>query len=73
MAHFTSAMQFCSCTWSPGGCYIISNVGIKYSCGMSVLCSLSVYTLLSHCDLSVLAVSLIGFEKKNWIGGGWVG
>ena len=34
------------------------------------------YTLLKvvkiHCDLSVLAVSLMGFQK-NWIGGGWVG
>ena len=32
----------------------------------------SVYTLLkvdkSQCDLSVLAVSLVGFQKKYWVG-----
>ena len=28
----------------------------------------------SHCDLSVPAVSLMGFQKKKkWMGGGWVG
>ena len=51
-----------------GGGYIISSVGIEYSCGMSVMwCILS--TLLkvvkSQCDLSVLAVSLMGFQKKK--------
>ena len=50
-----------------GGCYIISSVGIEYSCGLSVMwCILSVY------DLSDLALSRMGFQKKNWIGG-WVG
>ena len=40
--HFTSAMLFAPVH---GGCYIISSVGIEYSCGMSVmLCIL--YTLL---------------------------
>ena len=38
-------------------------------------CILSLYTLLkvvkSHCDLSVVAVSLMGFQKK--LEGGWVG
>ena len=33
----------------------------------------SVCVIKSHCDLSVLAVSLMGLPKKNWIGGGWVG
>ena len=52
-----------------GGCYIISSLGIEYSYGMSVMwCILSVYTLLkvvkSHCDLSVLALSLMSFQKK---------
>ena len=69
MAHFTSAMLFAPVH---GSCYIISSVGIEYSCGMSVMSS--VWTLLkvvkSHCDLSVLAVSLMGFQKKNWVGGG---
>ena len=32
----------------------------------------SVCVIKSNCDLSVLAVSLMGFQKKNWIGG-WVG
>ena len=50
-----------------GGCYIISSVGIEYSCGLSVMrCILSVY------DLSVLAVSRMGFQKKN-VDRGWVG
>ena len=66
MAHFTSAMIFAPVH---GGCYTISSVWIEYSCGMSVMwCILSVYTLLkvvkSHCDLSVMAVSLMGFHKK---------
>ena len=56
MMHFTSAMLFAPVR---GGCYIISSVGIEYSCGLSVmLCILSVY------DLSVLAVSRMGFQKK---------
>ena len=31
-----------------------------------------IYVIKSHCDLSVLAVSLMSFKKKkkNWIGGG---
>ena len=30
------------------------------------------YVIKSHCDLSVLAASLMDFPKKNWIEG-WVG
>ena len=30
----------------------------------------SVCVIKSHCDLSVLAVSLMGFQKKKLIGGG---
>ena len=39
----TSAMLFAPVH---GGCYIISSVGIEYSCGLSVMwCILSVYTI----------------------------
>ena len=34
MVHFTSAMPFAPVH---GGCYIISSVGIEYSCGLSVM------------------------------------
>ena len=34
MVHFTSAMLFAPVY---GGCYIISSVGIEYSCGLSVM------------------------------------
>ena len=34
MVHFTSAMRFAPVH---GGCYIISSVGIEYSCGLSVM------------------------------------
>ena len=37
---------------------------------------LSVYTLLKvvgYYDLSVLSMSVMGFQKKVWMGGGWVG
>ena len=34
MVHFTSAMLFAPVH---GGCYIISSVGIEYSCGLSVM------------------------------------
>ena len=69
MVHFTSAMLFA--LYMHGGCYIISSVGIEYSCGMSVVCCiLPVYMLLkvvkSHCDFSVLAMSLMSFQKKNF-------
>ena len=66
MAHFTSAMLF--------ALYMVVVIlfpvwGLSTECGMSVMrCILSVYTLLkvvkSHCDLSVLAVSLMSFKKK---------
>ena len=49
-----------------GGCNIISSVGIEYSRGLSVM---SVY------DLSVLAISRMGFKKKIYLDrgvGGWV-
>ena len=39
------------------------------------LCILSLYTLLEvvrHYDLSVLAMSVMGFQKKVWMEGGWV-
>ena len=37
---------------------------------------LSVYTLLKvvgYYDSSVLSMSVMGFPKKVWMGGGWVG
>ena len=40
------------------------------------MCILSVYTLLkvvSYYDLSVLSMSVMGFQKKSFDGGGWVG
>ena len=40
------------------------------------MCILSVYTLLKvvgYFDLSVLSMSVMGFQKKVWVGGGWVG
>ena len=41
------------------------------------MCILSVYTflkVLGHYDLSVLSMSVRGFQKKVWMGvGGWVG
>ena len=41
------------------------------------MCILSVYTLLKvvgYYDLSVLSMSVMGFQKnKIWMGGGWVG
>ena len=43
---------------------------------MYSVCIYVVKVVKSQCDLSVLAVSLMGFQKKkkkkNWIGG-WVG
>ena len=38
------------------------------------MCIMSVYTLLKvvgYYDLSVLSMSVMGFQK-NWMGGGWV-
>ena len=40
------------------------------------MCILFVYTLLkvvSYYDLSVLSMSVMGFQKKVWMGDGWVG
>ena len=40
------------------------------------MCILSVYTLLKvvgYYDLSVLSMSVMGFQNKVWMGGGWVG
>ena len=40
------------------------------------MCILSVHTLLKvvgYYDLSVLSMSVMGFQKKVWMGGGWVG
>ena len=41
----------------------------------SILCVFCLYTLLKvvgYCDLSVLSMSVIGFQKKVWMGvGGW--
>ena len=42
------------------------------------MCNLCVHTLVkvaSHYDLIVLSMSLMAFQKQNWIGGlgGWVG
>ena len=40
------------------------------------MCILFVYTLLkvvSYYDLSVLSMSVMGFQKKVCMGGGWVG
>ena len=40
------------------------------------MCILSVYTLLKvvgYYDLSVLSMSVMGFQKKVWMGGGWWG
>ena len=37
---------------------------------------MSVHTLLqvvAYYDLSVLSMSVMGFKKKVWLGGGWVG
>ena len=42
----------------------------------SIVCILSVYTLrkvVGYYDLSVLSMSVMGFQKKVWMGGGWVG
>ena len=42
----------------------------RYYC----ICILSVYTLLkvvSYYDLSVLSMSVMAFQKKVWLGGGW--
>ena len=63
----TSAMLFAPVH---GGCYIISSVGIEYSCGLSVMwCILSVYTIW----VFWLCHGWVSKKKKNWIGGGWVG
>ena len=40
------------------------------------MCILSVYALLKvvgYYDLSVLSMSVMGFQKKVWMEGGWVG
>ena len=40
------------------------------------MCILSEYTLLKvvgYYDLSVLSISVMGFPKNVWTGGGWVG
>ena len=40
------------------------------------MCILSVYTLLKvvgYYDLSVLSMSVMGFQKEVLMGGGWVG
>ena len=40
------------------------------------MCILSVHTLLKvvgYYDLSVLSMSVMGFQKKVWMGGGWCG
>ena len=40
------------------------------------MCSLSVYILLKvvgYYDLSVLSMLVMGFQKKIWMDGGWVG
>ena len=40
------------------------------------MCILFVYTLLkvvSYYDVSVLSMSVMGFQQKNLDGGGWVG
>ena len=40
------------------------------------MCIPSVYTLLKvvgYYDLSVLSMSVMGFQKKVWMEGGWVG
>ena len=40
------------------------------------MCILSVYPLVKvvgYYDLSVLSMSVMGFQKKVWMGGGWVG
>ena len=47
MAHFTSAMLFAPVH---GGCYIISSVGIEYSCGTderNVMYSICLYVIKS--------------------------
>ena len=39
------------------------------------MCILSVHTLLKvvgYYDLSVLSTSVMGFQKKAWMGGGWM-
>ena len=40
---------------------------------MSSVCRLLLKVVKSHCDLSVLAVSLMGFQKKKKLDRGWVG
>ena len=40
------------------------------------MCILFVFTLLkviSYYDLSVPSMSMMGFQKMVWIGGGWIG
>ena len=40
------------------------------------MCILFVCTLakvVGYYDLSVLSMSVMGFQKKVWMGGGWVG
>ena len=62
MAHFTSAMLFAHVH---GGCYIISSVGIEIMWyERNVMYSVCIYVIKSHCDLSVLAVSLIGVYRS---------
>ena len=72
MVHFTSAMLFPPVH---GGCYIISSVGNGYSCGVSVICDVFCLYVIKSCDLSVLAMPLMGFQKKKYLDrgvGGWV-
>ena len=41
-----------------------------------VFCMYRIYTLLKivgYYDLSVLSMSVMGFKKKVWMGGGWMG
>ena len=59
----TSAMLFAPVH---GGCYIISSVGIEWF-ERNVMYSVCIY------DLSVLAVSRMGFQKKKYLDRGWVG
>ena len=37
------------------------------------MCILSVHTLLKVVGFSVLSMSVMGFQKKVWMRGGWVG
>ena len=39
----------------------------------NVMYSISIYVIKSHCDLSVLAVSLMSFQKEKNLDRGWVG